>query len=142
MAGPQFEKQAQEVLGRSFDATRNRVRVIGLDTSYVLDGENELTVKTADIVASSLGATEVVAAVAGKKIRVLGFHYTVNAAVNVKFQSATTDITGLGYHGAQGEGMARDAGFGFLFETAAGAALNINLSGAVAVGGHLTYAEV
>jgi len=66
MAGPQFEKQAQEILGRSFDATRNRLRVIGLDTSYVLDGENELTVKTADIVASSLGATEVVAAVAGK----------------------------------------------------------------------------
>lgn len=109
-------------------------------------GTEFYTVKSADIVASASGATEVVAAVTtpvNKKIRVLSYLYRVNGAVNVKWQSATTDLTGLSYNGAAGEGEAPTAAAGaFLFETAAGAALNINLSAAVAVGGHVCYVEV
>jgi hypothetical protein len=87
---------------------------------------------------SSSGATQLVAAVAGKKIVVISYAVIVNAAVNVKFQSGSTDLTGLMYFAANGGATVTVEGLG-CFETAAGEALNINLSGAVAVGGHITY---
>lgn len=112
-------------------------------TNSVMNGTTALTPKFAKIVASSSGATQVVAAVTLKKIRVIGVVLLVNAAVNVKFQSHTTptDLTGLAYLGDKG-GFAP----GYLpkghFETLIGEALDINLSGAVAVGGWLIYLEV
>lgn len=136
------ERQSQEVLNRSFDSSQNRLRTQGQDTSNVLDGRVEVGVKVAVVTASASGATQIVAAVTGKKIRVLGIAYSVNAAVNVKWQSATTDKTGLFYHGGAGHGIVMEAAQGFLFETDSAAALNINLSGAVAVGGQLRYVEV
>lgn len=83
-----------------------------------------------------------VAAVPGKKIRVK--HYTLSAAgaVNAKWRSGTsTDLSGLIYLAAAGSsadagGVAPPEG---VFETAAGQALTLDLSAAVAVGGHLTY---
>lgn len=104
-------------------------------------GTTNAPYKFASISASASGATEVVAAVTGKKIRVHTYTYVCNAAVNVKFQSATTDKTGLEYCGANG-GVSATWAIGGHFETAVGEALNINLSGNVAVGGHLTYTEV
>lgn len=107
-------------------------------------GFTALTVKQAKISCSSAGANTVVAAVSSKKLRVLAWDLKVNAAVNAKWQShvTPTDLTGLYYCGAQGDGIARTAGDGtFLFETVAGEALDINLSGAVAVGGSVTYVE-
>lgn len=102
-----------------------------------------LNVKTAAVTASASGATQIVAAVTGKRIRVLSYTYRVNGAVNVKWQSATTDLTGLSYNGAAGEGEAPSAPPGmYLFQTAVAAALNINLSAAIAVGGHIQYIEV
>lgn len=98
------------------------------------------SIKFAKIVADTSGATQVVAAVAGKKIRVLAYFVHCNAAVNIKFQSAATDITGLAYHAANA-GAAPEFILG-LFETAAGEALNINLSASQSVGGHLSYVEV
>lgn len=95
----------------------------------------------ATIVASSSGATALVAAVSGKRIRVLSYAIVANAAVNVKFQSASTDLTGLLYLAANGGAAVAFEGMG-CFQTAVGEALNINLSGAVAVGGHLTYVLV
>ncbi len=108
----------------------------------VSDGGAILTPKRAVITASSSGATTIVSAVTGKKIRVLSCGISANAAVNVKFQShaTPTDITGLLYltdKGGYGAGFS-PAGH---FETVAGEALDINLSGAVAVGGFLTYVE-
>lgn len=101
---------------------------------------DETTLLSAVITASASGATQVVAAVAGRRIRVVGYTYRVNAAVNVKWQSGSTDLTGLLYNGGAGEG---DSPFAneqsWLFQTAVGAALNINLSAAVAVGGHVQY---
>jgi hypothetical protein len=99
--------------------------------------------KYAKIVASSSGATEVVALVSGKKIRVLAYAVVANAAVNVKFQSHTapTDLTGLLYNAANGGEICNYNPAGW-FETLSGEALDINLSGAVAVGGHVTYMEI
>lgn len=98
----------------------------------------------ATISTSASGDTTLVAAQPGRKIRVVS--YTVIAAgdVSVKFKSGSTDITGAmplttnGGAAPSGSGLA-PSGFAGLFETASGEALVINLSAAVAVGGHLTY---
>lgn len=114
------------------------------DTTTLYSGATALTVKFKAITASSSGATTIVAAVTSKKIRVLAWDLKVNAAVNFKWQShvTPTDLTGLYYCNGQGDGVARASNpFGY-FETVAGEALDLNLSGAVAVGGVLTYVEV
>ncbi len=113
----------------------------GTDTSVLYNGTTSLTPKFAAITASASGATSVVALVAAKKIRVISYVVVANAAVNVKFQSNSTDKTGLLYLSANGGVSGAYAPTGH-FETASGEALNINLSAAVAVGGHLTYIEV
>jgi len=95
---------------------------------------------------TAAGDTTVVAAVTSKKIRVKRFNLTNGAATanNVKFRSGTTDLHAAlplaAVIGAPGE--AEDDGDGpddFLFETAAGALLAINLSAATQVQGTLTY---
>lgn len=100
-----------------------------------------LPYKRAKISASASGATPIVAAVPGKRIRVVSYLLSANADVNAKFQSASTDLTDWLYMGAKGGNGAAFSLAGH-FETAAAEALNINLSGAVAVGGFLTYTEV
>lgn len=115
---------------------------VGLQTDAIMNGLTALTPKFAAIVASSSGATSVVSLVSGKKIRVLGLCFTVNGAVNVKWQSNSTDKTGLFYGDAAGKGKVLPFNPLGWFETAAGEVLNINLSAAVAVGGELVYCEV
>lgn len=90
--------------------------------------------------ASSSGVTNLVALTAGKRIRVLQYTLVAAGAVNVKFQSHTapTDITGLMDLSGNGGVSCGYCPVG-LFQTIAGEALDINLSGAVAVGGHLVY---
>lgn len=127
-------------------ATDQPVIAVASDTSKIGNGDANtlLTPKFAKITASSSGATTIVAAVTSKKIRVLAWDTTVNAAVNFKWQShvTPTDLTGLYYTGGQGGGVARSFNPIGYFETVAGEALDINLSSAVAVGGCLTYVEV
>jgi hypothetical protein len=113
-----------------------------LATDAIMNNATALTPKFAAIVASASGNTSIVALVSAKKIRVLGLCFTVNGAVNVKWQSNTTDKTGLFYGDAAGKGKVLPFNPLGWFETAAGEALNINLSGAVAVGGELVYCEV
>lgn len=109
----------------------------------IMDGLTALTPKFAKITASSSGATTIVSAVTSKKIRVLKWSLVANAAVNAKWQShvTPTDLTGLHYLAANG-GIAEPFCPVGLFETVSGEALDINLSGAVAVGGSLVYVEV
>lgn len=111
------------------------------DTSALYAGTTSLVPKFAVITASASGSTSVVALVAAKKIRVISYVVVANAAVNIKFQSNATDETGLLYLSANGGVSGAYAPTGH-FETNAGEALNINLSAAVAVGGHITYVEV
>lgn len=127
-------------------ATDQATLSVAADTSKIMNGVSgtSLTPKFAKITASSSGATTIVAAVTSKKIRVLGWEVSVNAAVNFKWQShvTPTDLTGLYYNSAQGGGVARSFNPVGWFETVSGEALDINLSGAVAVGGSLVYVEV
>lgn len=101
-------------------------------------------VTKAPVAATSSGNTSVVAAVTGKRICVTRVMVVTKTALDLKFQSATTDITGaMGYAAGGGwrDGIARNADDAddCLFETAVGEALNINLSGAGTVGGYISY---
>jgi hypothetical protein len=99
--------------------------------------------KRVKIAASSSGNNTLVAAVTGKKLRVYQVLLVAAGAVNAKFQTGAsgTDLTGL---------LTLTTNVGFAsgwcpvghFETDEAALLNLNLSGAVAVGGWLVYAEV
>lgn len=98
----------------------------------------------AAISASGAGANAIVTAVAGKRIRVCGYVLSFSGSVNAKWQSGSTDLTGLIYGGAgivaqAPVGPQQPGGVPGWFETTAGAALNLNLSGATAVGGHVSY---
>lgn len=104
---------------------------------------------TVAIAASSSGANEIVAAAAGFKYRVLGFILSFSGSVNAKWQSGSTDLTGL-FYGAAGvlafspdspQPTSQPIAPG-QFTTAAGQALNLNLSGATAVGGYVVYEKV
>ena len=110
-------------------------------TGVIYDGDTAVTPKFAAIAASSSGDNSVVSAVTGKKIRVLAYALVASGAVNAKWRSATTDKTGLLYLVANTGVATANSPVG-LFETAVNEALNLNLSGAVAVGGHLVYIEV
>jgi hypothetical protein len=103
----------------------------------------DFEIKHSAIATSSAGATQIVSAVPGKKIKVCHVNLVSNGSVNVKWQSASTDLTGLAYL-TQYSGYETafvPPAFGCLFETKEGEALNINLSGATAVGGFITYYE-
>lgn len=113
------------------------------ETSTLYNGTTALTPKFAAIAASSSGNNTLVAAVTSKKIRVLSVSFVANAAVNAKFQSGAsgTDLTGL-FYCLQGGGAVLPYNPLGWFETGSNTLLNLNLSGAVAVGGCLVYVEV
>ena len=113
-----------------------------MDGNYYF-GSDKLTVKYAAVSASGSGNNTVVAAVTGKKIRVLGFLLVSALAVTVQWQSgaggtALCGVMSLGITAAVNSGIS-EAG---LFETASGALLNLSLGGAVSVGGYVIYVEV
>jgi hypothetical protein len=116
--------------------------IVAQDTSTLYAGTTALTPKFAVISESSSGNNEVVAAVVGKKIRVLQWIVSGSAAVNFKWRTASTDISGLFYIASAGGGAAGSYNPVGHFETVANEALNLNLSGAVAVGGSVVYVEV
>jgi hypothetical protein len=101
------------------------------------------TIKRAVVDNATSGDNELVAAVAGKKIRVLDIVLISAGAATVRFESGAggTALTGQ---------MTTAAGTGFApgfnpfghFETASGAALNLELSAAVSVDGWIIYAEI
>jgi hypothetical protein len=95
---------------------------------------------SAVIACSSSGNNEIVAAAgSGRKIRVHSYVVVVTAAVDFKWRSANTDLTGAMSCAADGDGVASADAPDGLFETAANEALNLNLSGATAVAGHVRY---
>ena len=100
--------------------------------------------KYAVVNASASGSNTVVAAVANKRIRVLSYVIIAAGDVTVTWQSASNNISGpmaLAANGgaAPSSGQAVPAGLIGQFETNQGEALNVNLSAAITVGGHLTY---
>jgi hypothetical protein len=88
------------------------------------------------------GDNELVAGVADYEILVLAYNYMTNGAVNVKWRSGTTDISGLGYMDAASKGKVAPYNPKGWFTTAPGEALNLNLSASQPVGGEYTYVMV
>jgi len=131
---------------KSLSASLQATQAVAVDTSAMVVGNTatKLTPKFAIIAAANSGATTIIPAVTGKKIRVLAAKIVANGGVNVKWQShfTPTDLTGLSYYAAAGDGEVLPFNPVGWFQTNASEALDINLSGAIAVGGHLTYIEV
>jgi hypothetical protein len=99
---------------------------------------------TAPITASANGDNVVVAAVPGRRIRVLTFVLSFSAAVNAKFLDGAggSALSGLYYGlGATAPGFSSDGTTDHrgIFTTSVGNALVLNLSGAIPVGGHVIY---
>lgn len=88
--------------------------------------------------ATATGNTEVVAAVPGNKIVVKSVFVVTTLANSIKFQSATNDITATYPFGANG-GMVLPLNEEGWFETAAGEALNVNMSVATSTGVTVSY---
>jgi hypothetical protein len=97
-------------------------------------------VKFAKIEVAASGDTTIVPAVAGSRIRVIGYHLNSTDAKTLQWKSGSTTITGIMGFAANGSASASsDAG---LFETAKGQALVLNAGAAGATGGALSYIEV
>lgn len=95
------------------------------------------------IAASGSGNNTLVAALSGRKIRVIAMYLSSAGTVNAKLQTSAggTDLTGLLYCVANC-GIVLPYNPAGWCETLSGALLNLNLSGAVAVGGTLVYEVV
>lgn len=112
------------------------------ETSTLYDGTTALVPKFASIDASASGDNTVVAAVASKKIRVLDYVMISAGTVTARWKSgASTNKSGPMPLVANSGAAPPWCPVGKL-ETASGEALVLNLSGAVAVGGHLVFIEV
>lgn len=105
--------------------------------------KSTIKIKRAKIDAASSGNNTLVAAVSGKKIRVLSVFLVAAGAVNARFES---DADGTALSGQMN--LTTNSGFSLgynplgWFETAEGELLNLELSSAVSVDGALTYEEV
>lgn len=118
-----------------------------LATDAIMDGTTALTPKRALIVATTSGDTVVVVGVGGKKIRVLSLAINAFGDANVEFQDAATGTSRSGlFDMGTSAGKAKGLVLAFSpvghFETLVGVGLDINLSAAVTVEGHLVYVEV
>ncbi len=101
--------------------------------------QNQSEVLFATISGATSGNNEVVAAVATRKIRVIGFFLVAITAVTVRFESSAGGdaLTGVMSMGATGVLSATNP-LG-LFETVAGENLNMELGAAVQVSGAVAY---
>lgn len=104
---------------------------------------NNREIKYAVISGATSGNNTLVAAVTGKKIRVLSYAIVAAGAVTVRFESGAdgTALSGVMSLAANG-GLSCSFNEGGWFETAAATLLNMELGGAVQVSGHLSYIEV
>jgi len=111
----------------------------------VADNDDEATVKFATIATDGADADDVVAAVASKKIKVLGYVVYCSAATDITWEDGDgTDISGTINLVANGNlGVVAPVNPIGYFETpVANKSLALLKSGAVDCDGHLTYIEV
>jgi hypothetical protein len=100
------------------------------------------SIQYAAVSAASSGNNTIVAAVAGKRIRVLSCFLVADDAVTAKFQSGAggTDLTGAASLAANG-GYVLPFNEGGWFQTGINTLLNLSLGGAVGVRGAISYIE-
>lgn len=118
-------------------------------TGQVVDESgNVLTVKQKSATITASGATAFIAAVASRKIRVLGYRVqalgTASSYVSVTFlDTAAAQVTNSPqWDFAAREGVCVESTWGFEFETTSGLGLQINLSAASSVRATVLYCEV
>lgn len=120
---------------------------VSLRTDEIADGTAGIKPKFAAIAAATAGNNSLVSAVTGKKIRVLQIFVLAGAAGDIYFTSGAGGTPIMG--GSTNKIVLPDNG-GFVlpfspigwFETAAGAALNMNASTTGPFGGVVVYIEV
>ena len=111
-------------------------------TGEVFQGAVALVPKRAAISATASGINRLVASVPGKQIRVLQYLLVSATPISVDFRTGEiTSLTGVMALSANGGVAASLSTLGH-FETMPGMDLNLNLSAAGNVAGHLTYIEV
>jgi hypothetical protein len=114
-----------------------------LDTAAIMNDTTALTPKFAAINATTNGDNTAVAAVVGKKVRVLSYSLVADAAVGVAFEDGAggSELSGQMAFAANGGISVPFSPVGH-FETTANTILNIELDAAANVRGHVTYVEV
>lgn len=111
-------------------------------TDAIVDNIAALVPKHAKISCSTGGDNTIVAAVAGKRIRVVAYLFGVHNTQQVTWKSgAITELSGQMAF-AQYGGVSAPLNKVGHFQTASGEALVMNLGQGVQVSGHLTYIEV
>lgn len=113
-------------------------------SAVIYDGASPLLPKFAVIDAATSGDNTIVAAVSGKKIRVIAAHLTMTGTlVTIRFESAAggTALTGQ-MQPLAGHSITLPFNPVGWFETVAGELLNMELGGSQSVDGCLTYVEV
>jgi hypothetical protein len=140
---------APVTLATTLDASNDSIRARII--SGVLDdgAGSALTVKTARGTASSSGVNTVVAAVTGKKIRVLAYSMQAASAngstvvTNFQDDSGSPVILSQTWEMAAREGISKalSMGPGFYFQTTVGQALKLNLGSALSVYWEVVYVE-
>lgn len=90
---------------------------------------------------STITRTQILPAVAGAKYRVMGFISTAASANTLVFESNTTAISAI-FHHAAGNAIEAPLNTHGWFETAAGEALNVSTTAAVATGIHVHYIKL
>jgi hypothetical protein len=111
-----------------------------LRTDSIMNGTTSLTPKFATVNLAATG--QLVALVAGKKLRVLRYSLMADAACSVYLKSHTAgQISGTKYIAANGGAGGSFSPVGH-FETVAGEALDVNITGAANVSVDIAYIEV
>ena len=126
----------------SLDRTTDNVGA-ALATDALMDDTTALTPKFAVINATTNGDNTIVAAVVGKKIRVLAYSIVADAAVGVAFEDGAggSELSGQMAFAANGGISVPFSPVGH-FETTANTLLNIETDAAANVRGHISYIEV
>lgn len=115
-----------------------------LATDAIMNGTTELTPKFAVINTATSGNNTLVAAVTGKKIRVLAVYARVAGAMDIRFESGAdgTALSGVIEMEATDPLFVLPFNPVGWFETAAATLLNLELSAATSIDGGLVYVEV
>lgn len=119
------------------------MNIVALNSSAIFDNFVNLRPKFAIIDHATSGDNTLVAAVAGKKIRVLALFLVAAGAVVARLEGGAggTALTGQMTLAANGTLVLPFNPLGW-FETAASTLLNLELGGAVSADGSLLYIEV
>lgn len=131
---------ADATFGLAVDVKRAPKAVDAIDTVNI--GGTEYTVKRANFAATASGDTTVIAAVTSKVLRVLSVFSVSNGATDVTWKDgAGTTLLANANHAA-GVPHVLSPPRGYVFATASGQLLKVNLSASVNVSGIVTYVEI